>query len=39
VGRPRPKCEDNIKTDLRETGIDGVTGLDWLVIGSSCGLV
>jgi hypothetical protein len=23
VGRPRRRCEDNIKMDLRETGIDG----------------
>jgi hypothetical protein len=23
LGRPRRRCEDNIKLDLRETGIDG----------------
>jgi hypothetical protein len=23
LGRPTPRCEDNIKLDLRETGIDG----------------
>jgi hypothetical protein len=23
LGRPRPRWEDNIKMDLRETGIDG----------------
>jgi hypothetical protein len=23
LGRPRRRCEDNIKMDLRETGIDG----------------
>jgi hypothetical protein len=23
LGRPRPKLEDNIKLDLRETGING----------------
>jgi len=27
LGRPRPKWEDNIRTDLREIGWDGV---DWL---------
>jgi hypothetical protein len=24
LGRPRPSWEDNIKTDLRETGLEGV---------------
>jgi hypothetical protein len=24
LGKPRRRCEDNIKTDLREIGIDGV---------------
>jgi hypothetical protein len=37
--RPRSKWEDNIKMDLREIGIDGRTGFDWLRIGSSGGLL
>jgi hypothetical protein len=24
LGRPRHRCEDNIKMDLRETGINGM---------------
>jgi hypothetical protein len=35
LGRPRRRCEDNIKMDLREIGIDGRTGFGWLRIGSS----
>jgi hypothetical protein len=35
LGRPRRRWEDNIKMDLRETGIDGRTGFGWLRIGSS----
>jgi hypothetical protein len=27
LGRPRPRWEDNIKMDLRETGWDG---MDWI---------
>jgi hypothetical protein len=30
LGRPRRRWEDNIKMDLRETGMDGVTGFGWL---------
>jgi hypothetical protein len=30
LGRPRHKWENNIKMDLRETGIDGVDWI-WLV--------
>jgi hypothetical protein len=37
--RPRRRWEDNIKMDLREMGIDGRTGVTWLRIGSSGGLV
>jgi hypothetical protein len=37
--RPRHRWEDNIKTDLREIGIDGQTGFGWLRIGSSGGLL
>jgi hypothetical protein len=35
LGRPRRRWEDNIKLDLREIGIDGLTGFGWLKIGSS----
>jgi hypothetical protein len=27
LGRPRRRWEDNIKMDLRETGIDGANGI------------
>jgi hypothetical protein len=27
LGRPRSRCEDNIKMDLREIGLEGV---DWI---------
>jgi hypothetical protein len=37
--RPRRRWEDNIKMDLRETGIDGRTGFAWLRMGFSGGLV
>jgi hypothetical protein len=39
LGRPRRRWEDNIKMDLRETGIDGRTGFSWLRIGSSGGFL
>jgi hypothetical protein len=39
LGRPRHRCEDNIKMDLREIGIDGRTGFDWVRIGSGGGLL
>jgi hypothetical protein len=39
LGRPRHGWEDNIKIDLRETGINGGTGFSWLRIGSSGWLV
>jgi hypothetical protein len=32
LGRPRRTWEDNIKLNLRETGIDGRTGFSWLRI-------
>jgi hypothetical protein len=38
-GRPRHRCVDNIKIDLRETGWDGVDWLVWLRIGTSGGLL
>jgi hypothetical protein len=28
LGRPRCRCEDNIKMDLREIGIDGVNWIE-----------
>jgi hypothetical protein len=37
LGRRRRRCEDNIKMDLSEIGIDGRTGFGWLRIGSSSG--
>jgi hypothetical protein len=37
-GRPRCKCEDNIKTDLKETGLMVWTELNWLRIRSGDGL-
>jgi hypothetical protein len=39
LGRPRRRCEDNIKMDLKKQ--DGVvwTGLIWFGIGSSGGLL
>jgi len=42
LGSSRRRWEDNIKMDLRETGIDGSmgrTGFGWLRIGSSGGLL
>jgi hypothetical protein len=39
LGRPRRRWEDNIRMDLRETGIDGRTGFGWLRIGSSGGIL
>jgi hypothetical protein len=39
LGRPRSRWEDNIKLDIREIGIDGGTGSNWLRIGSSGGLL
>jgi hypothetical protein len=39
LGRPRRRWEDNIKTDLRETGSMGRIGFGWLSIGSSGRLV
>jgi hypothetical protein len=36
LGRPRRRWEDNIKTNLRETGWGAVgTGLIWLKIGAN----
>jgi hypothetical protein len=41
LGRPRRRCVDNIKVDLREIGLDGVEriGWMWLRIGASRGLL
>jgi hypothetical protein len=40
LGRPRRRCEDNIKMDLREVGM-GEGGIDWiwLRIGTGGGLL
>jgi hypothetical protein len=32
LGRPRPRWEDNIKLDLRETGINGV---NWIQLAQN----
>jgi hypothetical protein len=34
LGRPRSRREDNIKMDVRETGINRGTGFGWLRIES-----
>jgi hypothetical protein len=34
LGRPRRRCEDNIKMDLQEVGWGTWTGLIWLRIGT-----
>jgi hypothetical protein len=41
LGRPNRRCVDNIKTDLREVGWDGMDwiGLIWLRMGTSGGLL
>jgi hypothetical protein len=42
LGRPRRRCEDNIKMDLQEVGYGGGgawTGLIWLRIGTGGGLL
>jgi hypothetical protein len=28
LGRPRPTCEDNIRIDLKEIGLEGVVCID-----------
>jgi hypothetical protein len=38
LGRPRRRWEDNIKMDLRETGIAWANWIQWLRIGFSGGL-
>jgi hypothetical protein len=39
LGRSRRRCEDNIKMDLRKLGYVVLTGLIWLRIGTSGGLL
>jgi hypothetical protein len=39
LGRPRRKCEDNIKMDLQEVGWGTWTGSVWLRIGTGGGLL
>jgi hypothetical protein len=39
LGRPRRRCEDNIKMDFRGEVSMGRTGFSWLRIGSSGGLL
>jgi hypothetical protein len=38
-GRPRRRLEDNIRTDLREIGWEGVDWSIWLRVGASGGLL
>jgi hypothetical protein len=37
--RPRHRCEDNIKMYLKEVGLKGVNWIDYLMIGTSYGLL
>jgi hypothetical protein len=39
LGRQRRRWEDNIKMDFREVGSKAWTGLIWLKIGTSSGLL
>jgi len=39
IGRPRLRYDDNIKMDLQEVGWRAWTGLMWLKIGTSGGLL
>jgi hypothetical protein len=39
LGRPRRRWDDGIRMDLREIGLDGVIGFDWLRIGTGGGLL
>jgi len=34
LGRPKPRCQDNIKMDLQGIGWGAWTGLIWLRIGT-----
>jgi hypothetical protein len=37
MGRPRHRCNDNIKMDIQEVGCGVWTGLRWLRIGKGGG--
>jgi len=39
LGRPRHRCEDNIKTDIQEVGWEAWTELIWLRIRTGGGAV
>jgi hypothetical protein len=39
LGRPRRRCEDGIKMDLREIGWGVWSGFTWLRIGTVGGLL
>jgi hypothetical protein len=39
LGRPRSRCEDGIRMDLREIGWGSVRGCSWLRIGTGGGLL
>jgi hypothetical protein len=37
LGRPRCRCEDNIKMDLQEVDVEVWTESNWLRIETNCG--
>jgi ribosomal protein L44E len=39
LGRPRHRCENNIKMDLQEVGCGSCTRFIWLMIGTGGGLL
>jgi len=39
LGRPRRKCEYNIKMNLREVGKEAYTGFIWIRLGTGGGLL
>jgi hypothetical protein len=39
LGRPRCRWEDGIRMDLREIGLGGGIGFDWLKMGTGGGLL
>jgi hypothetical protein len=39
LGRPRHRWEDGIRMDLREIGLGGWIGFDWLRTGTGGGLL
>jgi hypothetical protein len=39
LGRPRRRCEDGIRMNLREIGLEVWIGFDWLRTGTASGLL